>query len=355
MFNNNNYNYNNLNLSLLEITRPIKRRKILLLGKKNIGKSAIINRYINNQFQEKYESTLENKIKKTITKNNEFIETEIIDIEGLSEFSVLPNKYLYGIDGYILLYSINDLKSFNFIKNIFFKLKEKIGDKKVKILVGCKCDLINERKVLYEEGKKFSKLNKCSFIESSSKENINIEKIFLKLLVKINKYEDGFDNNDIKCLKLIKIFIKNKKYMMNYSNIIFIFNLIFGIFYFIFGWIVLIKYKNIEIKGIIFILYGAILSFLEYLIIIALYKKEKENIKKHIIGMFLSDLIFIFINLTQFQKYIKIFNSNTNSLNIKIFLIFFLFLILNLTDLVISIIYYHIYFFNLESYFVNIK
>jgi GTPase SAR1 family protein len=43
-----------------------------------------------------------------------------------------------------------------------------------KLIVGNKCDLRDERKVDSEEGRMLADENKCTFMEVSAKENINI-------------------------------------------------------------------------------------------------------------------------------------------------------------------------------------
>ena len=49
---------------------------------------------------------------------------------------------------------------------------------KTKMVVACKSDLINDRKVCYEEGLTFAKSINASYIEVSSKSNINVEALF---------------------------------------------------------------------------------------------------------------------------------------------------------------------------------
>ena len=110
---------NNLNESILKFGRPMKRRKILLLGSECSGKSSLIKRFKDNIFEETYEPTIQNNIKKLFIMNNESIELEIIDFEGQTEFTIYtPNKFSFGINGYMLVYEITNKKSFELIKII---------------------------------------------------------------------------------------------------------------------------------------------------------------------------------------------------------------------------------------------
>lgn len=52
-------------------------------------------------------------------------------------------------------------------------------------MVGNKCDLREERKVGAEEGRMLADDYKCTFMEVSAKENINIEQMFSQLAMAI--------------------------------------------------------------------------------------------------------------------------------------------------------------------------
>ena len=51
----------------------------------------------------------------------------------------------------------------------------------VKILVGNKCDLKDQRQVSYQEGKEFADSLGMQFLETSAKDKINIDEAFLTL------------------------------------------------------------------------------------------------------------------------------------------------------------------------------
>ena len=51
----------------------------------------------------------------------------------------------------------------------------------MKILVGNKCDLKEQRQVSYQEGKEFAESLGMQFLETSAKDKINIDEAFLTL------------------------------------------------------------------------------------------------------------------------------------------------------------------------------
>ena len=81
---------------------PYVKRKILLLGGQEVGKTSLIKRLKNNTFNEEYEPTIQITTKKVITLNNNFVDLEIVDYEGQSEYTIFaPNKYSFGYNAYI--------------------------------------------------------------------------------------------------------------------------------------------------------------------------------------------------------------------------------------------------------------
>ena len=66
-----------------------------------------------------------------------------------------------------------------------------------KILVGTNCDLEDERKVTYQEGKEFATSNEMRFIEVSVENNINVNEAFDILLEDImNKISNKKEKKD---------------------------------------------------------------------------------------------------------------------------------------------------------------
>ncbi len=71
-----------------------------------------------------------------------------------------------------------------------------------KLLVGNKSDIIERRKVTYEEGMELAKQYKIDFIETSAKNSTNIENAFLNLskniLEKMNNCNQIFKEKNLK-------------------------------------------------------------------------------------------------------------------------------------------------------------
>ena len=184
-----------------------KSIKVILLGDTGVGKSSVINRLKNNTFNYRQQPTLTLEHYNLIIKINTFIlRMQVWDTAGQEKFDSITSTYYKSTDVAIFVYSIDKKESLERIPGWIKELEDKnTNDKKadddeqimLKILVGNKLDLDNEREVKYEDGEKFSKDNKFSlFTEISCKEdtdqdnNKKIESIIEIIGKEFYKYND---------------------------------------------------------------------------------------------------------------------------------------------------------------------
>jgi small GTP-binding protein len=236
-----NFNEELSESELLASNFACTKRKLLILGGQEVGKTSILKRFKNNNFIEDYEPTIQQITRRGINFNNEYVYLEIMDLEGQTEYTIFsPNKFSFGYNGYILVYDVKNSKSFELIKFIYEQINILSGNA-AKILVGTKCDKDLDSSSKYEkqvssiEGKKFAEKIHCPFLEVSSKDYINIDEIFRILLIEINKTESGINLNNMKCVKIFKFFLHHPKLMIYcfYINLFII--LIFSIILFFLG------------------------------------------------------------------------------------------------------------------------
>lgn len=205
----------------------IKKRKILVLGSPGVGKSAMIMRFRDDIFLDYYDPTIQTSYKKILPVNNENIELEIIDIDGQTEYTIFSySKFSFGVDGYILSYSIENRQSFELLKNINSKLITLVGRDVPKVLVANKCDLTNRREISLEEGKALSKSINCPYIEVSAKSSNNINRMFHTMILEIIKYENNVDLKGMTCKKLFEYFVKKEKCLINFFYVLMSINIV---------------------------------------------------------------------------------------------------------------------------------
>ena len=164
-----------------------KRLRICVLGKTMVGKTCLINRYLNGKYQVEHDRTIEEQYSKYLKIKDEDCMLEITDTGGLEEYLSSLDIWINNSDGFLLVYSINDKDSFDGIKMRYENiLKYKKSKKFCALVVGNKTDLENgeekeERIVYKEEVDKFCEENQLKCIEVSAKNNDNINKIFQQL------------------------------------------------------------------------------------------------------------------------------------------------------------------------------
>lgn len=112
---------------------PPKQRKIAVMGYRSVGKSSLSIQFIEGQFVDSYDPTIENTFSKIVRVRGEEYEVSLVDTAGQDEYSIFPTQYSLDIHGYVLVYSINSLKSFEIVQIIYDKLLDMTG----KVCVRC--------------------------------------------------------------------------------------------------------------------------------------------------------------------------------------------------------------------------
>ena len=181
--------------------------KIIIIGESGVGKSCLTLRITKNNFIEDYNPTIGFENSFLYFKiNDKIIKLEIWDTFGQETYRSLIKSYYRNSSLVILVYSIDDEKSFNQL-NSWLKDIRAYSEQNTKIfLVGNKIDISDEnRKINNEMGNKFYKDNNLNnFFETSAKTGYNIENVFMQC-VKIlyeenlmqNKEEKKSDTNNI--------------------------------------------------------------------------------------------------------------------------------------------------------------
>jgi len=184
--------------------------KVVLVGDSGVGKTCIIQRYVNDNFVENSESTITSSYtyKKIDYKQfNKSISFDIWDTAGQELYRALAKNFYLNASIGILVYDIRRRNSFESLKTYWHEqLKVSGEDNMVLAVAGNKCDLYLEEKVTEAEGKQFAKDIGAVFRLTSCKENIGIEELFEECgrkylennnLIKANEAKDNkFNLND---------------------------------------------------------------------------------------------------------------------------------------------------------------
>ena len=175
--------------------------KILILGDSGVGKSSLFLRYTKNEFNQDMRSTIGVEFGLKFLKIENFqLKIQIWDTAGMERYRSITNAYYKGAKGVIIVYDICRKKSFDNVDNWIEDFKSKADEDAVILLIGNKSDLNEQREVSIEEAELKAQKNKYGFMETSAKDNNNVEKAFETLfeeIVKIykDKNEGNIDNN----------------------------------------------------------------------------------------------------------------------------------------------------------------
>jgi len=85
---------------------------------------------------------------------------------------------------------MTSFEAMNKLRNTLIRTIEPDGPLVPIILVGNKCDLEEDRVVQTEEGKRQATRWNIEFMESSARDNINVNEVFFKMVRLIDKWRD---------------------------------------------------------------------------------------------------------------------------------------------------------------------
>ena len=170
--------------------------RLALLGDGAVGKTSIINRFMNLEFREEFISTIgwDKMTTKVKLENGEEMKLSIWDTAGQERFHASAFKVVRKSQGIALVFDLTQKKTFDGIANWLEVIKDNFNNVSI-VLLGNKCDCKEKREVTEEDTKKMIERFKLPYFETSAKENINITEAIQKLAndvyKKANKSIDG--------------------------------------------------------------------------------------------------------------------------------------------------------------------
>uniref|UniRef100_A0A7N8X4L7 GTP-binding protein Rheb n=1 Tax=Mastacembelus armatus TaxID=205130 RepID=A0A7N8X4L7_9TELE len=161
-----------------------KCRKIAVLGYRSVGKSSLTIQFVEGQFVDSYDPTIENTFNKMVTVNGQEFNLQLVDTAGQDEYSIFPQSHSVDIHGYVLVYSVTSMKSFEVVQVLHDKLLDMVG--KIQVIKP-------------EEGKKLADSWGAAFMESSAKENETAVEVFKRIILEMEKADGNAAPEEKKC------------------------------------------------------------------------------------------------------------------------------------------------------------
>ena len=153
----------------------IKELKVILLGEPGVGKTNIISRYLSGSFNQSSNPTIGSTFgEKIIKKEGVTYSLKVWDTTGQERYNSITKLFVKGSHIVILVYSIDNLQSFEKVNFWLNYIKEELQEGKYILgILGNKRDLYEFEVVSEEDGKKLAQKKNAVFGLVSAKIDVN--------------------------------------------------------------------------------------------------------------------------------------------------------------------------------------
>ncbi|CAN1317559.1 Ras-related protein Rab7 [Linum perenne] len=168
--------------------------KVIILGDSGVGKTSLMNQYVNRKFNNQYKATIgADFLTKEVQFEDRLFTLQIWDTAGQERFQSLGVAFYRGADCCVMVYDVNVMKSFDNLNNWReeFLLQASPPDPEnfPFVVLGNKVDIDNEKKT-----KAWCSLKgNIPYFDTSAKEGFNVDVAFeciAKNALKIESEED---------------------------------------------------------------------------------------------------------------------------------------------------------------------
>uniref|UniRef100_A0A5S6R5D3 Ras-related protein Rab-43 n=1 Tax=Trichuris muris TaxID=70415 RepID=A0A5S6R5D3_TRIMR len=156
--------------------------KIVLIGDMGVGKTCVVQRFKNGTYIERQGTTIGvDFTMKTLIIDGKRVKLQIWDTGGQERFRTITQSYYRSANGIIICYDVTSEQSLVSVRRWLEDVEKFAAPNVIKLLIATKADLVDEREVSTEDGLKLAEAEQMNLIETSAKENLNIEQAFTSL------------------------------------------------------------------------------------------------------------------------------------------------------------------------------
>jgi len=159
--------------------------KVIILGDSGVGKTSLMNQFVNSRFNSQYKATIgADFLTKEVTVDNRLVTMQIWDTAGQERFQSLGVAYYRGADCCVLVYDVNNSKSFENLNNwrdeFLIQASPHDAERFPFVVLGNKIDVDESRRQVTQKRVLAwcqSKGN-IPYFETSAKEAVNVQEAF---------------------------------------------------------------------------------------------------------------------------------------------------------------------------------
>jgi len=162
---------------------------VIILGDSGVGKTSIMNQYVNKKFSNQYKATIgADFLTKEVMIDDKLVTMQIWDTAGQERFQSLGVAFYRGADACVLVYDLTAPKSFEQLDSWRDEFLIQAGpsdpDNFPFVVLGNKVDKQDERRVQKSKAQNWCKSKgdtPTPYHETSAKDAINIEQAFMQI------------------------------------------------------------------------------------------------------------------------------------------------------------------------------
>ncbi|KAH8926279.1 hypothetical protein BT69DRAFT_1279012 [Atractiella rhizophila] len=175
--------------------------KVIILGDSGVGKTSLMNQYVNKRFSNQYKATIgADFLTKEVMIEDRLVTMQLWDTAGQERFQSLGVAFYRGADCCVLVYDVNSSKSFETLDSwrdeFLVQASPRDPENFPFVVLGNKIDMEESKRVVSQK----RALTWCQqkgnipYFETSAKEAINVEQAFREACV--NALASEGDNED---------------------------------------------------------------------------------------------------------------------------------------------------------------
>lgn len=164
--------------------------KIIMFGASGVGKTALVNQWVNNEVKEFIPSTIgATWLQKVIDLDGRTLKVQVWDTAGQERYRSIAPVYARNALGALVVFDITCQSSFKEVKD-WVSCARKVGDFPINI-VGNKADMLDERVVELSEGMALAEELGVKYWETSALTGQNVDEAFTHLVSEAVEYQNS--------------------------------------------------------------------------------------------------------------------------------------------------------------------